>query len=122
MEDGTIFEEMSWDDKGRMNTLFYKESADLDSQFKYDDKKGLFSSVNSPFFFDAFLSTSIANFNINNLTEVSTTYKDNGGQTIVEKTTYTYVYNDDGYPVTIKAADNRDGEYLMIQIEYKEIK
>ncbi|PVD52333.1 hypothetical protein DC498_09435 [Terrimonas sp.] len=120
LKDGTVFEELGWDEKGRLNTMWYKESADLSFQFKYDDKKGIFSSVNAPFFFDAFLSTTIANFNINNLTETAVTYKNSEGQTMVEKTTYSYTYNDAGYPVTLSQADQFG--VLSAQIEYKEIK
>ncbi|MCC6286298.1 MAG: hypothetical protein IT249_00285 [Chitinophagaceae bacterium] len=120
LEDETVFEELGWDEKGRLNTMWYKESADLNFQFKYDDKKGIFSSVNAPFFFDGFLSTNIANFNINNLTETAITYKNSEGQTVTEKTTYSYAYNDAGYPVTLIETDQFG--VLSAQIEYREIK
>jgi hypothetical protein len=100
-----VFEELTYDEKGRINTLWYKESYDLSFQYKYDDKKGIFSSVNALFFYDPFLDAFIANWNISNPTEVSTSYKDNDGKTVVEKTTYSYTYNDNGYPVMITNLD-----------------
>lgn len=119
LADGTVFEELTWDQKGRVSTLWYKESSDLNLVYTYDDKKGLFSSVNSPFFFDAFLSTTIANFSVNNLKETTVTHK-SGNDTVVEKTTYSYTYNKDGYPETITQSDQF--EELLIKIEYRKVK
>ena len=120
LSDGSVFEELDWDEKSRLITMWYKENDDLSFQYKYDDKKGIFSAVKAPFFFDVFLFSAIANFNINNLTESVLTYKNSQGQTIVEKTTYSYIYNDAGYPVTITQT-NASG-VVSTQIEYREIK
>lgn len=120
LNDGTVFEELGWDEKARLSTMWFKESDDLSFQYKYDDKKGIFSAVKAPFFFDVFLFSTIANFNINNLTETTLTYKNREGQTIVEKTIYSYTYNDDGYPVTI--TQTYPSGVASTQIEYREIK
>lgn len=119
-EDGTVFQQLTWDAQNRVTALWYKESFDLSYIYKYDDKKGMFSGVNNPFFFDAFLDIFPRNFGVNNLTELTETYVNGDGVTKSETDQITYKYNEQGYPVEMHSGlDQVDALYF---IEYQDAK
>lgn len=119
-EDGTLFQELTWNAEGLATTMWYKESSDLSYQYTYDDKKGLFSAVNNPFLFDAFLNTFALNFNKKNLLESTESYVNANGEEKVNKITYSYLYNDEGYPIQLRQTLN--GDETIFLVEYRKAK
>ncbi|MBX3242043.1 MAG: hypothetical protein KIT80_13730 [Chitinophagaceae bacterium] len=110
--DGRETQNLSWDDKGRPLVVSY---IDNDTWFhlsgQYDDKKGMFSAVKTPFIFD--LSNLMARFFfVNNPVRITETYIDGSGGTVEISEEFIYTYNEHGYPETI-LYKNRDGEVAM---------
>jgi len=105
-EDGTVIEEITWDSIGRASYIKSLDFTYFDNTFKYDNYKGAFSAVKSLFAFDVVESNYAFTFIVNNpLEQVYTYTDDNSGDLITQKTTYSYTYNDQGYPITYTQSD-----------------
>ena len=119
-EDGTVMQQLTYDEKNRVTALWYKEIVDLSYTYTYDNKRGIFSAVNHLFFFDAFEDFYAKNLGVNNLTEATESYVDNDGATKTVTSTLTYKYNAKDFPIEMHS--NFDGEEATYLIEYQDAK
>lgn len=118
-EDGTVFQQVTYDDKNRVTAAWYKEIVDLSYTYTYDDKKGMFSGVNHLFFFEVFDDYYPKNLSVNNMIESTESYVDNGvPKSNTDKISYTY--NAEGYPIEMRSvSDQENYTYLIEYVEAK---
>lgn len=105
-EDGTVTQEITWDALGRPSYIKHLDNIYIDNEFTYDDKKGIFSSVNTLFGFDVVDSYNAFHNAVNNVVKQVSSYTNGDGQRITETETFTYIYNEQGYPVQLTYTEN----------------
>ncbi len=118
-EDGSLRQELSWDEKGRVETTGHFDNTWITRTYTYDDKKGVFSSVKTPFIYDEY-SLDGRCFSVNNLLQVKMSYIErSSGEEVTTAIDITYTYNEDGYPIALHVKE-RDGEFIQ-NITYMEV-
>lgn len=129
LKDSTIY---NYDNYGRMVSMTrFLSGHDDNDNFRYypdqissysdfDDKKGLFCNINMPQWILQLLD--LPRCTINNYSKMTDTYpNDNNGRGYAVNSTFTYIYNNQGYPVKIRYKDD-DFEDSLIDIEYIDAK
>jgi hypothetical protein len=107
-----------YDDDG--NLIRVAENDDDVLSYRYDDRNGIFSNINTPDWLLNGLDIEYVKylaFNVNNVIELKDSYNRGKGRVI----TYVYMYNEDGFPVSFQyteTGDDGDVKNFPVFIEY----
>ncbi len=119
-EDGRLRQDLSWDEKGRVQTTGHFDNSWITRTYTYDDKKGVFSSVKAPFIYDEY-SMDGRCFAVNNLLKMTMSYiSRSSGEEVTTTIDISYTYNDDGYPIILHT-DEENAELFINNITYMEV-
>lgn len=109
--DGRKQQEFNWNEDGRLTS---SGNFDFDTWiswgFSYDDKLGIYSAVASRFVYPELDNHLAKCFDVNNLLEATMSYTNNSGDVVTSYMHISYTYNEQGYPVTVKAREG-DNEF-----------